>query len=265
MSTSRPEVTRPCPSAGAPRSEKGSPRMPAELVKFRCYRCNQLLAVSPNKVGATVSCPKCQADLVVPGAESPPKGEPRPRPKGPAASEAGPSDPTSKSPPLPSFLAEMDTEIPAEVADLRPEDLRVEAEFFANLTRKPPDTNPVPAPSVPEPVSFDLATPPPIPPPIPVVATPSVPPEVFSVAPQPVGMIPTIAATSPVFSPVEPVVPPIEIEPSSLSAPATQPRIVHEVILPASVVLAWSLFVLAAIALSFLAGLLVGHFLWRTP
>jgi hypothetical protein len=35
------------------------------------------------------------------------------------------------------------------------------------------------------------------------------------------------------------------------------------VILPASVVLAWSLFVLLGIALSFIAGLMVGHFLWK--
>ena len=35
-------------------------------------------------------------------------------------------------------------------------------------------------------------------------------------------------------------------------------------ILPASVVLAWSLFVLLGIALSFVAGLLMGHFLWTT-
>ena len=36
-----------------------------------------------------------------------------------------------------------------------------------------------------------------------------------------------------------------------------------EVILPASVVLSWSLFVLLGIALSFVAGLLMGHFLWK--
>jgi len=240
--------------------------MPADLLKFRCYRCNQLLAVSPSKVGAIVSCPKCKADLVVPGAESSPKGEPRPRTKDPAVAGAGPSDLTSKSAPLPGFLEEMDTEIPAEVADLRPEDLRVEAEFFANLTRKPPDANPIPASSVSEPVSSGLATPLPIPPPpIPEIASPLRPPEVFSVAPEPVDMMPRLAATPPAFSPMESVVPPIEIETSSLRAPATQPRIVHEVILPASVVLAWSLFVLAAIALSFLAGLLVGHFLWKAP
>jgi hypothetical protein len=162
----------------------------------------------------------------------------------------------------------MDTAIPADVAELRPEDLRVEAEFFANLTRKPPDPNPIPIPAsnVSEPVASDLAVAPsPTPPPIAEIASPVRPPEVYSVAPEPVAMIPRVAATSPLFAPVESVVPPIEIETSSLRAPLSQPRIVHEVILPASVVLAWSLFVLAAIALSFLAGLMVGHFLWRMP
>ena len=91
------------------------------------------------------------------------------------------------------------------------------------------------------------------------------PPEVFSVAAEPVVITPRLVPTPPAFAPVDSVVPPIEIETSSLRAPATEPRIIHEVILPAAVVLAWSVFVLAAIALSFLAGLLVGHFLWRTP
>jgi phage FluMu protein Com len=239
--------------------------MPAELVKFRCYRCNQLLAVSPGKVGAIVACPKCQADLVVPGAESPTKVEPRPQPKGPAAAGTGPGDPTSRSVPLPGFFGETPPEIPAEVADLRPEDLRVEAEFFANLTRKPPEPEPNPAASVPEPISPEIATLPQTPPPIPKVATPFRPPEVFSAAPETVDMTARPAPAMPVFAPVELVVPPIQIETTDLRTPVDQPRIVHEVILPASVVLAWSLFVLAAITLSFLAGLLVGHFLWRAP
>ena len=238
--------------------------MPADLLKFRCYRCNQLLAVAPSKVGAIVACPKCKADLVVPGAESPPKGEPRPRTKVPDAVEPGSSDPLSKSP-SPNFLGEPYTEIPPDVADLRPEDLRVEAAFFAQLTRKPPDPNPVPASSVPEPVLSNFAPPPPIPTPNPEIASPVRPPEVFSVAAEPVAITPRLVPTPPAFAPVDSVVPPIEIETSSLRAPATEPRIIHEVILPAAVVLAWSVFVLAAIALSFLAGLLVGHFLWRTP
>jgi hypothetical protein len=234
--------------------------MPADLLKFRCYRCNQLLAVAPTKVGAIVACPKCKADLVVPGAESPPKGEPRPRTKVPGADEPGPSDPLSKSP-SPNFLGEPYTEIPPDVADLRPEDLRVEAEFFAQLTRKPPEPNAMPASSVPESAFSNLASPQPIP----EIASPVRPPEVFSVTPEPMAVTPRLAPTPPAFAPVDSVVPPIEIETSSLRAPVTEARIIHEVILPAAVVLAWSVFVLAAIALSFLAGLLVGHFLWRTP
>ncbi len=59
-------------------------------------------------------------------------------------------------------------------------------------------------------------------------------------------------------------IPPIEIEPPSILPPGAEVRRVREVVLPASVVLAWSLFVLAGIAMSFLAGLLIGHFLWKT-
>src|SRR5262249_27680993 len=40
--------------------------MIAERIKVRCYRCNQLLAVPPNKAGAVVSCPKCKAELLIP-------------------------------------------------------------------------------------------------------------------------------------------------------------------------------------------------------
>ena len=61
------------------------------------------------------------------------------------------------------------------------------------------------------------------------------------------------------------VVPPIQLEASpTIQAPVTETRRINEVTLPASVVLAWSLFVLAAIAMSFVAGLMIGHFLWRT-
>jgi hypothetical protein len=56
----------------------------------------------------------------------------------------------------------------------------------------------------------------------------------------------------------------IEIERPTILPPGTEIRRVSEIILPASVVLAWSLFVLLGIALSFVAGLLMGHFLWRT-
>jgi hypothetical protein len=60
------------------------------------------------------------------------------------------------------------------------------------------------------------------------------------------------------------IVPPIEIEPPSVrSRPAgAEIRRSHEVILPASVVLACEIFILVGLALSFIAGLMVGHFVW---
>ncbi len=53
----------------------------AERLKIRCYRCNQLLAVAPNKAGTVVACPKCKADLLIP----------RPDPQPPADEPADPS------------------------------------------------------------------------------------------------------------------------------------------------------------------------------
>ena len=68
------------------------------------------------------------------------------------------------------------------------------------------------------------------------------------------------SASSP---PASPVVPPIEIEPPSLLPPNREFHPIREVVLPASAVLAWSLFGLIGIATSFLAGLMVGHYFWR--
>jgi hypothetical protein len=61
------------------------------------------------------------------------------------------------------------------------------------------------------------------------------------------------------------VVPPIRVETETIRpAQDAEPRAIREVVLPASVVLAWSLFVLSAIPMAFLAGLMIGHFLWKT-
>ena len=78
-------------------------------------------------------------------------------------------------------------------------------------------------------------------------------------------MVPRQADTPPSPALAGSVAPPIEIEPPTILPPRTEIRRVSEVILPASVVLAWSLFVLAGIAMSFVAGLLMGHYLWKMP
>ena len=45
--------------------------MAIERLKFRCYRCNQLLGATPNKAGSVVTCPKCSAELLIPVPELP--------------------------------------------------------------------------------------------------------------------------------------------------------------------------------------------------
>jgi len=269
--------------------------MATERLKFRCYRCNQLLAASANKAGSVVSCPKCQADLLVPPAEPQSASEPelparplaepqakieaaatpRIQPDVPYRGEQTAKTATVEPPPRPepvrSFVNDISTMIPPDLADLRPEDLRVEAEFFQSLTREPPRppvTDPVPWPA-PESLSpsFELEAPvSPSPAPMfpeppraagPFEATPALP-ETVDLAPRP-PQIPKLPAE------VAPVGPQIEIEPPTILPPSHELGRIREVVLPASVVLAWSLFVLVGITLSFVAGLLMGHFLWKTP
>lgn len=245
----------------------------AERLKIRCYRCNQLLAVAPNKAGAVVACPKCKAELLIPRPDGQLPAEDAPG----AASKAGAFPPVSaiaEAAATPgsrvessSFLDEIAALIPPEVAALRPEDLRVEAEFLGSLTREP-------APSTPaaDPFRFpDVSTgPEPAPPPAADEPTPAPPTDISAL----LTSLASGAATSIETPPPLPipaatpdqkgVVPPISIEPDAIRPPsAAEARTVHEVVLPASVVLAWSLFVLMAIPLAFIAGLMVGHYIWK--
>jgi hypothetical protein len=275
--------------------------MAIERLKFRCYRCNQLLGATPNKAGSVVTCPKCSAELLIPvpdlrpeesgevqpDAPPPPRpktrAEPRPRPDVDvtASSESTAvatavqplSQPTSRT----TSVDDLAAVLPPDLIDLRPEDLRVEAEFFESLARQPSAPPPVqerapwPPPEVLEaPIrteSFTAFSPAP-----PVIATPVVPPA----AEVPPATVTQTVNLAPV--PEDPRTPPpvpqraeaaligaaIEIEHPTILPPGTEIRRVREVVLPASVVLSWSLFVLLGIALAFVAGLLMGHFLWTT-
>jgi phage FluMu protein Com len=267
--------------------------MATERLKFRCYRCNQLLAVAPSKAGTIVSCPKCQADLLIPTADVQTKaagedrakrevarprkaeGEVESRVQAEAAAILGTRQeqpaPAPALAPVAAVLGELAGVIPPDLADLRPEDLRVEAEFFEKLTRAPsppPVIEPAPWPG-PEILGSSFTT-----------GSASAPAPYFpETEPQrePVPSEPVSSPeetddrrTPPLEKPPMPdqgsaVVPPIEIEPPSILPPGTEIRRVSQVVLPAPVVLAWSLFVLAGVALSFVAGLMIGHFLWKTP
>jgi hypothetical protein len=162
-------------------------------------------------------------------------------------------------------LTDIAAAIPPEVADLRPEDLRVEAEVFQSITREPPapparaplaKERQVPAPAREAPQPFPVQDPKP-------ELTPAELSSLFAPTRPPVELTP--APIVPPLSTGEPqaIVPPIEIEPPSVRPSAVETRRPFEVVLPASVVLMWSVFVLVGIALSFIAGLMIGHFLWK--
>jgi hypothetical protein len=240
----------------------------ADRLKFRCYRCNQLLAAAPGKAGAVVTCPKCKAELQVPAPEPSVFAEVAPRQQSDTSGHAATTEAPPKPPPVPAYIQEIAAAIPAEVADLRPEDLRVEAEFFESLTRTPA------RPLEPEPVSSfgpDLNAPFPTLDPQAAPVGGLAPPEIdvnrpaqrdFTVEP---GTLQGISRPAePSMPDIHPDAPPIEIEPPTILPPGTQIRPIHEVVLPASVVLAWSLFGLIGIATSFIAGLFIGHYFWVT-
>lgn len=267
-----------------------------ERLKVRCYRCNQLLAVAPTKAGTVVACPKCKADLLIP---RPDTRQPSDEPTDPsvvplksgtfpalapltesATATAGAGGGAGGSGVAPStYLDEIAAIIPPELAALRPEDLRVEAEFFETITRQPPSP---PAPAADDPFQFpaeltarDLYAPP-SPDEWGSLATPATPAVSTDVAagsgitgaieaPPPLPMLVAAAVAAPVPAPEKVGLPPIHIETSTIRPPAdAAPRAIHQVVLPASLVLAWMMFVLAALPMAFVAGLLIGHFIWKT-
>lgn len=58
-------------------------------------------------------------------------------------------------------------------------------------------------------------------------------------------------------------IPPIRYDSPSIRPIEIAAARAQDIVLPPGVVLAWSLLVLAAIPLAFIAGLLVGHFIWK--
>lgn len=203
--------------------------MAAAPLRFRCYQCNQLLGVSRSKIGATLRCPKCEAELIVPDPDE-------------VVENAGVAtlSPTAQD--------SADQGIPADLIDIRPEDIRVEP----GAARPLPSREPSPSPAV----EFRL---PPDEPPRP--QCPEVPEFGPSIAEN---LAPGVASRpeEPEPSP-EIVVPGLQVGSNRRRLEPTSSVRSRDIVLPRSVVAAWSLFVLIALGLAFLAGLLAGHFLWK--
>jgi hypothetical protein len=153
-------------------------------------------------------------------------------------------------------MEEIAAAIPDDLATLRPEDIRVEAEFadlMVTTGAPPPSIAPPPAEPVPE---------------IAPAATVPSPPRSMPPPPPPVAAIQTTAPVVPI--PAQPVdvglgspLPAITIEPPSILPREREYKTAQEVILQPATVLAWSLLVLLALPMAFVAGLLIGHFVWR--
>jgi phage FluMu protein Com len=235
--------------------------MAEDHLRFRCYQCNQLLGVSSRKAGTVISCPRCAAELKVPRPEEQTVTADASRSGYSVTPESGvpvsSSAPTSKSGgnALPSFMAEIAAAIPDNLATLRPEDIRVEAEFVDLVITTSEGIVP-PAPAADEP-RFEKR--------------PGAPVEVeayFAQTPPPAELPPVVPAEPrsvdpPVDPAIEAVLPAINIETPTLLPPGRHLQAVSEVILQPATVLAWSLLVLLALPMAFLAGLLIGHFVWK--
>src|SRR5262245_15897844 len=210
-----------------------------EPLKFRCYNCNQLLGVPQRKAGSVIECPRCKVELAVPRLEPEPAGSAadRQRPavsaqaRAPRASGAG----AVGSNPLPPFMEAIAAAIPDDLVSLRPEDIRVEAEFIgADIVT---DDRLEITPSGP---------PPPVPDPLPQ----SILESVFSLESEPVKVIESVPDVPPASpettaatgAPVEnTLLPPIAIEPPSILPREREFREVREVALQPATILAWSL------------------------
>ena len=200
----------------------------AELFKFRCSTCGKLLGVSPRKVGRPVLCPRCQTELIVPM-------------PGDQAEPADPDDPADgdDAPDLGidlGFTSPLDirpAESPTPAAQERPAHEVEAVDFLGKIaaTGLPePDRPPDDLGNDPGPEAEDDA---------------GDPDEELLIA-----------------TPAEPLVPR-----TGRAGRAGRPEMVpdrrRDVALPRTAVIAWSLFALLALALSFVAGLMIGHYRWK--
>jgi len=233
--------------------------MAEDRLKFRCYRCNQLLSTSPKRVGKEISCPRCKTELVVPESEADPEPV---EASSPAAAAGRPGLGPRKRPrevsegpaKAPQFLEDIAAAIPEDLVALRPEDIRVEAEFVDLVVTTTEPVTPAPWPILPlpgeaqsRPASTEKASDAPSP----------------REAPQLIVGPDADPGPSTVDAGINAILPGITIEPPTILPPDREIRHVQEVVLQPSTVLAWSLLVLLSIPMAFLSGLLIGHFLWK--
>jgi hypothetical protein len=150
-------------------------------------------------------------------------------------------------------MNELDAAIPEDLVALRPEDIRVEAEFVDLVVTTSEPT------SLSDAVATTSES----------IGSPSEPisAEKFLADVPPVSTISTQTSSEqpPAGAAPGTVLPEISIEPPSILRANRQLGPVREVLIQPAVLLVWSMVVLLSLPMSFIAGLLIGHFLWRFP
>jgi hypothetical protein len=217
--------------------------------------------VPPKRVGTVIACPRCGTELLVPRPEEEPTSVAtgqdqagsgsRPRPRAPSAQ----TSPRPEAGSVPSFLDEVAAAIPEDLVALRPEDIRVEAEFADLVVTTDELATPVPRDAK----GLDLHTAEPLAAPLTAETILPQAPDASQPPPAGLGERPAVDAA------LGAVLPEITIEPPTILPPGRAVGPVREVVLQPEVVFIWSLVILLSLPLAFLAGLLIGHFLWKAP
>ena len=199
----------------------------AELFKFRCYQCEKLLGVSPKKVGRAVQCPQCGTELIVPAIIETEGAEEST--EGEATDEfSGLGIDLGFSSPLDLRPVERVTQRSNE----RPVD-EVEAIAFLEQAASSVDPEDSTLGQTNNPDSTSASS-----------------QEDFTADPEPEPIVQT---------PIEPLTTRSRVS-RGVDVRVDRRR---DVVVPRTAMVAWSLFAILALALSFLAGLMIGHYRWR--
>ena len=199
--------------------------MAGELLRFRCYQCGKLLGAPASKAGRTTTCPKCKADLIVPEPNAEPDLEDAIRSLTPRIDDAEPTRVTE-----PKRAASHEPSFSWE---------EIDTAIFQSAGAEP----------------LLIAPPPPDTPHEPAIEPPPLPP--IHTAPTTVEVDLTSAVAD------MPGMPEIRVETPPVRVERQTRRGSGDVVLSQSVLVSWSVFVLMALGVSFLAGIFAGHYVWK--
>ena len=272
--------------------------MASVKIRFRCYRCNQLLGAGSSKIGQVIQCPKCGADLLVPPPSAPGQSSDAIARAAPGSFFDAPLDLNSI---LPEHIrahesrddsrenARSDESNKSESTNL---DSVIEFEFPADSAETfPPLIEPEPPLTAPHQSAYEhqidshkheidrnaeIAN---------AHGLEKIQPILGSGGSNDSGSVvafPFVVDDRPAASPSQPASAAIQ-EPAPLAVTKTEaamsaretaahasktfiePKIViraRDIVIPRVVVFAWSLLAILALGMAFIAGLMIGHFLW---